>query len=261
MSNVTIVVIFLFMTFLSLSLVSIVNRRQMRARLISQKITQIKRRVAELEEFAAILDTLVENPEIAQAICEEAIDLIQTMLQLSPESHYLEANMNTAQQLYDQFSDPHRSREIYRLQESDATIARSLYVLNEAGRVLRKRQTKGTIELSQMEAYIQDLSWAHLMVSVVSHVGQGHKAYNKGDVLKAHAFYKKAQQVALQTNNGNEKRHQLVKEISEMMSNKRRYLSHNIMPETDYNPIANDDNPMLPSHMESLPEIDSSQAQ
>lgn len=222
----------------------------------------MKRRVAELEEFAAALDTLVENPAIAIAVCEEAIDIIQAMMRLSPNSHYLEANMNTAQQLYDQFSDPSRARDLYRLQQSDASIARSLYILNEAGRILRKRETKGALELAQMEMYIHELAWAHLMVSVVSHVAQGHKAYSRGDVLKAYAFYKKAQQVAIQTNSGDERKHQLVREIGEMMSNKRRFLSVSIMPETDYNPEnTGADSLMLPNPDQPAPEIDSPQTE
>lgn len=237
MSSMTFVILFLAIAFFSLILVSFVNQRQMRRRLITRQVHQLKRKVAELEELTVSIDPLVEDSAIVQIINDEVIDLIRTMMQLSPESYYLEANLNNALELKDSFSESRRQREIYRVQSSDAAIARSQYLLNEAGRIIRRRQTKGMLEVSQMEAYIHDLAWAHLMVGVASTIAHGHRAVSRGDVLQAHAYYKKAKQIAMQTNNPDDRRHQLIKEISEIMNGRRKALSRNLMPETQVNPV------------------------
>lgn len=196
----------------------------------------MKRRVDELDEMALALDHLVESPEIAAELNTEAVDLLEAMLQLAPEDQVLEVSLHNAQQLTEELRNPTRERDINRIQDSDAAIARSLYLLNEAGRILRKRQSKGKLELSRMESYIHELAWSHLMVGVTTHVAQGHKCVKKGNILRGFAFYKKAQEVAIQTSTQDTRRHQLISELSDIMSNRRKSLSPELMPEVGYNP-------------------------
>ncbi|WP_045859930.1 hypothetical protein [Teredinibacter purpureus] len=247
MSSITLLVIFIIIAMISLIVVSAVNERQTRSRLIGRKLVQMKRRVDDLEEMAVTLDGLVDSPEIARHVNEEVIDLISGMIRLDPESQSLFVIKNTAEQLAEEFRNPNRPREIYRLQESDSAIARTLFLLNETGRILRKRQAAGKLEMAEMEALINDLAWAHMMVGVVSNIGHGHKALNRGDVLKAYAFYKKAQQVAMQTSISDDRRHEIIKEIGELMTNQRKALSEEYMPENHYNPKP--DTESLPSSM------------
>ncbi|WP_075185365.1 hypothetical protein [Teredinibacter haidensis] len=225
----------------SLLVVSAVNQRQTRTRVISRKLGQMKRRADELEELAVTVDRLVNSPEIARHINDEVIDLITTMIQLDPTSQTLPVLRYNAEQLAEEMRNPARHREIYRLQESDANIARTLYQLTDTGRILRRRQAAGKLEVAQMEAFIGDLSWTHLMVGVVSHTIQGHKSMARGDVLRAYAFYKKAQQVALQSSTNDDRRHALIRELSELMSGQRKFLSPVLMPETEFNPPAETD--------------------
>lgn len=247
MNPSTLLLVLVLLALMSLLIVSAVNQRQTRSRLIARRMIQMKRRVEELDEMALNLDRLVESPNLAERIIEEAIDMIHRMQKLDPKSQPLEVSLQNAEHLAEELHNPSRNREIYRLQESDAAIAKTLYQLNDAGRILRKRQARGSLELAQMEAYIQDLSWAHMMVGIVSNVAQGHKALNRGDILKAYAFYKKAQQVAIQTSHSDERRHKLIKEISDILANRRKFLSLEFMPENDFNPSENAES--LPSGM------------
>ena len=191
------------------------------------------------------MDTLVDSPDIARHVNDEVIDMITLMMQMDTNSQPLQITMHNAQLLAEEFRNTERSRDIYRLRESDSAIARTLYQLNDAGRVLRRRQAAGKMEVAQLEASIRDLSWTHMMVGVISNIAQGHKALNRGDVIRAYAFYKKGQQVAVQTSNSDERRHTLIKEISELMNNQRKSLSLSLMPESQYNPSRDSDS--LPS--------------
>lgn len=236
MSVASLLTFCLAMAFLSLIIVSAVNQRQSRARMISRQVAQMKRRVTELEDMVLTVDRLVDSADLARHLNEEVIHLIRSMERLDAGSQTLQVNLHNAEQLGEELRNPGRQREIYRLQESDSAIARALFQLNDAGRVLRKRQASGKLEVAQLEAFIKELAWAHLMVAVVSNVAQGHKALNRGDVLRAYAFYKKAQQVAMQTSLADDRRHRLIRELSDMLQNRRKSLSTDLMPETQFNP-------------------------
>ena len=109
-------------------------------------------------------------------------------------------------------------------------------VLEEAATILRRQQATGKFSFEEMNAFLSELSWAHLMVDAISHVGQGHKALRRHDVLSAHAFYKKSQQLLMHSAHPDKRRHRFIKELSEMLANKRTAVSEDIMPETHLNP-------------------------
>ncbi len=254
MSDLSLVVLFLIVAMTALMLVSAVNQRQRRSRLISQKLTQMKRRVTDMEELAVSIDSLVDSPHIARYVNDEVLEMIDKMLLLDRGSQGLLVMKENAERLAEELNNPHRERETYRLQESDSAIARCLYQLNDAGRIIRKRQASGHLEIAQMESCIHDLAWAHLMVAVVSNVAQGHKAMNRGDVLRAFAFYKKAQQVAMQTSTTDERRQELITQITDMLNNKRKALDTKFMTETQHNP-SKDSASLPPSNMFGEPSV------
>ncbi len=231
-----IIIASLILAFISLVSVSIVNSRQTRKRLISQRLSQLKRKVGEMEELAVALENLTGSVAIERIVLEEVIDTLNGMKQLSEESQTLDLNLQNAIQRAQEISGPAYSCSLYRIMESDATIARAQYHLSEAGRILRKRQAGGRIELAEMNTYIVELAWAHLMVSVISMIGQGHKAVRRGDVLRGFSFYKKAQEAAMASPISDDRRHQIIKELGDILANRRKSISIQLMPETDLNP-------------------------
>lgn len=217
---------------ISLFAVSVINQQQVKRRVISQKLGQLKRRASEIEELAAKLESLVETPNIPKAINDEVVDIIATMQRLAPQNPYFDITMETALARSEELSDGMNKAPTYRMMESDAAIARAQYSLTEAAQIIRKRQAAGAMEVAEMESYIRDLAWANFMVKVVSHVGQGHKAASRGDIIRAHAFYRKALEVATEGNYQDERQNQLITELDEILNNKRKALSPSIMPET-----------------------------
>lgn len=236
MSNLNVIIISLALAGIALFTVSFVNAQQTRKRLISQKLSQLKRKLSEMEELTATLENLTGNVAIARTIVEEVIDTLRGMQQLAPDSQSIELNLETNLQRLQDLNSSDYQCHLNRLLESDAAIARAHYMLGEAARIIRKRQDQGLLELAQMTAFIEEMAWAHLMVTVITLTGQGHKAVGRGDVMRAHAFYKKAQEAALQSNSGDQRRHQFIKELSELMSQQRVSISTSLMPETQFNP-------------------------
>gem|GEM_PF-5113395 len=73
----------------------------------------MKRRIDELEELAATVDTLTESPSIAEHINDEAIEMIGAMMRLEPNSQTLSVTLQNAEQLADTYRNHSRPREIY----------------------------------------------------------------------------------------------------------------------------------------------------
>jgi len=230
----------------SLVTVSYVNRRQMRRRLISQKIEQMKRRIVELEEIVVTIEPLIESKFILIYILNELVDLIKKTRRLDPGSHYLEVNLASSEERLDLLHANKVKPELWRMLNSDAAIARARFALNEAGRILRKRQTLDELTPSELQMYIAELSWAHSMVGVITLIGEGHQAVNRGDVTKAYSYYKSAQQILMHSTHTDERRHQFIRELSEIMSNRRKAISLHLMPETNYNPDSKTKNLIKP---------------
>lgn len=79
-----------------------------------------------------------------------------------------------------------------------------------------------------MEVYLTELRWAHLMVAVMSYIGQGDKSMAISDRFSAQAFYRKAQQLLMESLQQDPRRLRLIKELSEMIDGSRSSLSRDL---------------------------------
>jgi hypothetical protein len=235
MSIVSVLVICSILMIASLLVVSFVNRQHTRKRVVTHKIWELRRRINELEEVGAAIEPLVESPIIPKAINDEIIDLINTVTSLDPTILYLESNLRTAQALSAAYMEQTAPSVLYRVQPSDAAIARAQHYLQEAGRIIRNQQIAGRIDITEMDQFIRELGWAHLMVEVLSHIGQGHKAL----VLSAYGYYRNAINKLMTSTVTDERKHRLIREVSEILQNKRKAVSLDLMPESNFNPGAN----------------------
>jgi len=232
MSTLNLIIICLFIVFVALFAVSLANSRETRHKLVQQRLSQLKRNVAEMEETAIAAGMLTGSTKIEKILVEDIIDTLKGMLQLEPTSSSTNLSLEGMQQrLSELINSESQSRQPYRIMESDAQIARAQFQLSDAGRTIRKRQANGLIEATELNYYIQELAWANLMVQVVTLVSQGQKISGRGDVLRAHSFFKKAWEYASSAKIPDERRHTLVNETGELMNNKRTALSRELMPE------------------------------
>jgi hypothetical protein len=238
MSSVTGITLFLALIVFSLVVVSFANRIQTRNRLMVHKVHQMRRRIDELEEICAGIEPLLESVFIPRLIIEEILDLARSIKQVDPGASFVEQKLEHAQTLAQALDAGHRSQPFYRAQPSDAAIAKHKHHLTEAARVVRRHQALGRLQTDEMDAYIRELAWTRLMVDVISYMTQGHKAVTREDPVVAYGYYRRAQNLLMSSQLSDDRRHRLIREISEVLAGKRLALSTDLMPESDFNPTA-----------------------
>ena len=239
MNTIAIIVLLLTLAVLSLLVVNFVNRRETRRRLVTQKISNLRRRIAELEEMAATLEPLLESTQVPRAINDEIITHIEHIMKLEPGNEYMEPTLTAAKALSEDLALEKRSCQLMRALSSDAQVARCKFQLNEAARLVRKGQMQGRIDALEADTFVKELSWALMMIDVITYVNQGHISIKQNDVLKAYGYYKHAQQTLIANPHSDQRRHRLIREVSDILVNRRKVLSEDLMPETANNPDQN----------------------
>lgn len=232
MTSLTLLILFASAGLASLLLVSFANQKQARAKIVRQKMQQLRLRVQELEELVLTADQILESQSVAQLINDDVINMLESMLQLDGSAHYLEASLSSARARAEEYANGSQNNNINRIADSDAKIARSQHALTEMGRIVRQAHTQSRINSDELQAFITELAWAHLMVDVISHIAQGYKAAMRNDFLSADAFYKRAKHSLVQTPQPDTRRNRMIKEIGEMNAYRRACLSPDLMHET-----------------------------
>lgn len=231
----TSLIVFCAIAILSLVVVSLANQQEERQRSRRNRLNRLKMRVDELENLLLNVGQLLESQDILIQINEEISDMYRAMIDLDPNLPYLETGLHVAEQRGHQLmqSNPGQPR---RLLESDAKIALAQKHLAEAARVIRHRHSHAKISLEELQLFMKELSFQHLMVDVISMVGQGHKATNKGNLLSAQAFYKKARQMLMLSTHSDPRRPRFIKELAGILDGQTKSISSDLMPETYLNP-------------------------
>lgn len=225
----------------SLILVSSLNRIQTRNRVINQKVRQIRQRLDDLENIASDVEPLLETLVIPKLINDEVLDLLRSVMQLDPQAEWAQIRLDQATEYANKLSADQRTKNLNRIQHSDSDIAKSKQVLAEAAQILRRHKSVNRLTATEYDGLMEQISWAYTMVEVLSFIAQGHKAVNRKDLMTAYGFYKKAQSFLMRTKLKGQRQHQLVREISEMLSGERLAISAEIMPESEFNPTQKPD--------------------
>lgn len=236
MNSFTGVTLFFALIVFSLVVVSFANRIQTRNRLVRHKVQQLRMRIDELEEICSGIEPLLESVFIPRLINEEILDLARSVKQLDANAGFVDLKLEHAQNLAQSLDSGQRTQPFYRAQPSDAAIAKHKHYLTEAARVVRRHQSLGRLQTDEMDSYIRELAWAHLMVDVISYIVQGHKAVTREDPVVAYGYYRRAQNLLMGTQLSDDRRHRLIREIGEVLAGKRLALATDLMPESNFNP-------------------------
>lgn len=236
MSSIAGIALFFALIIFSLVVVSFANRIQTRNRLMRHKAQQMRLRIDELEEVCAGIEPLLESVFIPRLINEEVLDLIKSVKQLDANASFVAVKQEHAQTLAQALDQGQRTQPFYRAQPSDAAIAKHKHYLTEAARVVRRHQTIGRLQTDEMDSYVRELAWAHLMVDVVSFIAQGHKAVTREDPVVAYGYYRRAQNLLMSNQLSDDRRHRMIREIGEILAGKRLALGTDLMPESNFNP-------------------------
>lgn len=219
-------VILLLITFAALLMVSILNNIQQRQRMRRLQQRRLRLQVEELQEVVSCLEQTLPNPAIAKHVNDSIIDLLHEILALEDRNtEHIEAAIRKAESHSEYLARPTRLPQVSYQRESDAQIAKSQLHLNEALDLMPHLATQGKISEAELDVYLGDLHWARLMVSVMSYIGQGDKRMAISDRFSAQAFYRKAQQLLMESMHPDPRRLRLIKELGEMIDGSRETLS------------------------------------
>jgi len=236
MSAFASLIVLIVIATLSMAVVAYSNFLVEQKRKTTFRLEKMKIRVEELEDIVLVLDTLCEKRAIPKLINDEIIEYYHKMTNIDPKAAYLKAGLSSANIRSNELSDESARREISRICKSDAQIARYNAYLNEALQILRKQHTEGKIASQEIQDFALEIEWLQLQTKVISNIVQGHKAYSKQDILSANGFYKKAQNELLKSSHPDERRHQMINQMADILFGRRKCLDPELMPETEFNP-------------------------
>lgn len=222
----SLIVILVFLMLITLFGVSMLNRIQLRQRQRRLEQRRLRIKVEELAELVSCLEQTLPNRTITKLINDMVIALQHQMLELEDKNReHLEAAILKSEHHSEELLNPKSRQNISYQRDSDAQIAKTQLYLNEAMHLIMQLAAQGTINEIELDAYQVELRWAYLMVSVMSYIGQGDKSIAIGDRL---AFYRKAQQLLMESMHPDPRRLQMIKELSEMVDGERVGLSRDL---------------------------------
>lgn len=236
MSAFASLLLLIFIALLAMCVVAYSNYRVEQNRKTRVKLQNLKTKIEQLEDIVMILDRLCENRMITTFINDDVIELYEEMIELSPKTPYIKAGLTNAKIRSDILSDDSNPRHLDRICSSDAQIARCRAYLKEASNVLKRQHSEGKFSATEIQDFTRHLDWLHLQIFVVSNIAEGHKAFSLGDMLKANAFYKKAQGELLSSGHPDERRQEMIKQLGDILFGRRLSLDKQLMPEDEFNP-------------------------
>jgi len=225
----TLIVILVFLMLITLLAVSVINRIQQRQRLRRLQQRSLRVQAEELSEVVSCLEQTLPNRSITKHINDMILILQQQMLALEDKNReHIEAAIRKTELYSDELLNPENRQSISYQRDSDAQIAKTQLHLNEAMHLIMQVAAHGTINEIELDAYLVELRWAYLMVSVMSYIGQGDKSMSISDRFSAQAFYRKAQQLLMESMHQDPRRIKMIKELSEMIDGGRVSLSREL---------------------------------
>lgn len=225
----TLIVILVFLMLITLIGVSMLNRMQQRQRLRRLEQRRLRAHVAELTEVVSCLDQTLPNRAIIKHVNDMVIALQHQMLALEDKNReHLESAISKSELYSEELLEPKKRQHVSYQRDSDAQIAKTQLHLNEAMQLIMRVAAQGSINEVELNAYLTELRWAYLMISVMSYIAQGDKSMGISDRFSAMAFYRKAQQLLMESMHPDPRRLQMIKELSEIVDGNRTGLSRDL---------------------------------
>lgn len=231
-SFMIVLIVLLGLALIALAIVSVINRAQEKEQMRRLQQRKLKIQADALTDIVNCLEETIPNRHLIKYINDEIIGILHRVLLLEkgPAAH-IENHIRLTQMHSDELAQG-KSHLIPSYQKiSDAQITQTQTYLNEAGGVLRQICTQGKMHETELNVYMSELTWAYLMVSVISFIAQGHRFTAISDRMTAYNYYQKAQQLLVESMHPDPRRLRMVKELGEIIDGTRESLSWDLMPE------------------------------
>ena len=228
----SVLIILVVLALVALAIVSAINAAQEKER--TRRMQQRKWRIQAdaLIDIVNCLEQTIPNRKIALYINNEVVLILVQILALEKgASPHIESSIRHSQLRSEELANnPVNTLSSYQ-KDSDAQITQTQVHLNETIGILRHLGAMNKISDLELDALMGEISWAQLMVSAASYIGQGQKFIALGDRLLAHGYFQKAQQVLMESVHPDQRRIRMIKELSEMLDGSRKNMSRDLLPE------------------------------
>lgn len=228
----SVLIILVVLAVFALIIVSAINHAQEKAQM--RRIQQRKLRVQadSLFDMVTTLEQTIPNRVIIKHINDEAITLLKRVLAFETRARLHIQNIIYTAQMHseDLISGKVMLNPSYQ-KDSDTLINQTQLQITDTGKILHQLCAQGAITEAELHSSLNELVWDFLMVSVISFIAQGHKFMEQDNLLLAHNFYNKAQQLLIESVHANPRRLRMIKELGEIISGSRKKLSWDLMPE------------------------------
>ena len=233
----SVLIILVVLALFALIIVSAINHAQEKAQMRRLQQRKLRVQADSLFDMVASLEQTIPNRVIIKHINDEAITLLKRVLVLETRARlHIQNSIYTAQiHSEDLISGKAMLTPSYQ-KDSDALINQTQLQITDTGKILRQLCAQGTINEDELQSSLNELVWDFLMTGVISFIAQGHKFMEQDNLLLAHNFYKKAQQLLIESAHANPRRLRMIKELGEIISGSRKKLSWDLMPE-QINPV------------------------
>ena len=225
MAALTSLIILAIIALGSLAIVSALNHHEEKMAIKKHYQQTMRQRAEELEELILVIDPLMYNRSIAAEINRVVIDKYRQIHAIEP-SEYIAIALENASNRGEELSLNSPDRRVTYVTGSDAAIAQAQKKLLGAGRILKVLNDKGEINNLTYKQYMDELRWVYLEIEVMTYMYHGYKARQRGDSLTAVAFFKKSAEVLRTSGIRDDRRHQQIREVSEIIRGKRMKMSN-----------------------------------
>lgn len=211
-----------------LNLLDRIDQKNRRQRL---KIRRLQSYSENLQDIISALAMTIPNQRILIAINEHLIEQLNqaSVLDEDINNDAITQALEAAKLRAEQWEDPTKLRATQYHRDSDAQIAQTQMHVKDAIELLPVLASQGKISPQDLEPFLSELQWANLMISVMSFFMQGQKAMSMSDRFTAQAFYRKAQQLLMESLHTDKRRLKMIKELSEIIEGARRTFSYELI--------------------------------
>ena len=212
---------------LAVSIMTSIQRRQQQRRLQQRRL---RLEVEELNEIVTCLELTLPNPLIAKHLNDKVIALLEKIESLEDYNRErIRSQVAAAQTRSERLASPMESRVISFQRDSDAQILKAQSHITDAINYLPHLVAIGKVSELELDSFQNELRWAHLMIAVISNIAQGRKSLAISDRFTAHAFFRKAQQLLMESLHADPRRLRLIKELSELIDGSRPEISREFL--------------------------------
>jgi len=183
-----------------------------------------------LTEVINSVEPLTPTKLIIKLLNDEIIKLLKGISALDKiPQPYLVSSIERAQARSDELASDDSQNKTNYMKENATQIKYAQLQLKEAIRALHRIHQKNIITDAELEAFEKELLWSHLMVSVMSYIGQGQEFILLDDQTTAQNYFKKAQELLTQSTHADPRRVKMIDELTDMIEGTRDVISEHLL--------------------------------